>query len=513
MASSVQGTLEEIESLRYRLQEAEETLHAIRRGEVDALVVDGPAGPQVFTLRGAEEPYRVLVEKMPQGALTLTPDGSIVYANRCFAGSVRLPLEQVIGREFRQFVSSDMNLIEEALRSGQLSREVAIDRGDGTTFAAIVAFSALPLDGVTGLCAIVTDLTEQKRAEAVAAAERLMRSILEQATDVMVVCDTNGVITHANFAAGRLASGPLVDRPFTETFALVAEASPRAAHNGGDPIALLIASASRGEPSYGMEVRSAQSGQHTAHFLMSAGPLYFNRREPAGCIVTLTNISERKRAEEQQKVLIAELNHRVKNNLAVVQSIVSQTMRTSPSLVSFEDALYGRLNALAVGHTALTETGWTQVDFAELVNQVIAPFLGDGGRGARVKVSGPRCSLSARGVLSLSMVIHELATNAVKHGSLSKPEGVLELTWELANVGGKDWVRLSWSERNGLPVSKPGLRGFGTKLIERSATQDLGGKVRLDFAPEGFRCFLEFPLDQGAVTIMEKAVRAAHGVV
>jgi PAS domain S-box-containing protein len=503
---------EDIESLRERLREAEETLSAIRSGEVDALVVDGPSGVQVFTLKGAEEPYRVLVERMPQGALTLTADGCIVYANRCFADAVRLPLERVIGREFRQFVSGNPDLVADALRSSQRPREVAIRRDDGTSFPAIVAFSALPLDGVTGLCAVVTDLTEQKRAEAIAAAERLMRSILEQATDAMVVCNVHGVITHANFAAGRLAPGQLVNRPFTDAFALVAEPSSQSAQNGDDPIAVLIANAGRGESSYGIEVRPAQDGGRPAHFLLSAGPLYTDRREPAGCIVTLTDISGRKRAEEHQKLLIAELNHRVKNNLAVVQSIVSQTMRTSPSLNSFEDALYGRLSALALGHSALTETGWTQVDFAELVDQVVAPFCGEEAA-KRFRVSGPSFDLSARGVLSLAMILHELGTNAVKYGALSKTEGTLDLEWELVRRDGKDWVKLSWSERNGPPVSKPAKRGFGTKLVERAGTDDLGGAVELDFAPGGFRCRIEFPLDQGETAIMKQAARAADGVV
>jgi two-component sensor histidine kinase len=128
-------------------------------------------------------------------------------------------------------------------------------------------------------------------------------------------------------------------------------------------------------------------------------------------------------------------------------------------------------------------------------------------------VSGPSFKLSARGVLALAMILHELGTNAVKHGALSKKDGSLDLAWELIGRGGKDWVKLSWSERNGPPVSKPATRGFGTKLVERAGTNDLGGAVVLDFAPQGFRYLLEFPLDQGETPIMEEAVRTARRVV
>jgi two-component sensor histidine kinase len=116
-------------------------------------------------------------------------------------------------------------------------------------------------------------------------------------------------------------------------------------------------------------------------------------------------------------------------------------------------------------------------------------------------------------VLSLAMILHELGTNAVKYGALSKTEGTLDLEWELVRRDGKDWVKLSWSERNGPPVSKPAKRGFGTKLVERAGTDDLGGAVELDFAPGGFRCRIEFPLDQGETAIMKQAARAADGVV
>jgi PAS domain S-box-containing protein len=167
------GERREIEQLRTRLEEAEETLRAIRSGEIDALVVEGPAGPQVFTLTGAEQSYRLLVERMQEGALLLSTEGNVLYANQRFADMVATGLDEVIGRPLERFVAPEARSTLAALVRGNGGKEeIVMHAADGRTVPVYVSLSPLVSDSLHGLCIVVTDLTEQKRSEQLAAAGR-----------------------------------------------------------------------------------------------------------------------------------------------------------------------------------------------------------------------------------------------------------------------------------------------------------------------------------------------------
>jgi PAS domain S-box-containing protein len=159
----------QIEDLRMRLEEAEETLRAIRKGEVDALVVSGPQGDQVYTLKGAEQPYRVFVETMNEGAATLGPDGTILYCNNRFGELIKEPIERIIGAEIYKFiVPPDTGTFESAFQSGREGSskvEILLKRGDGQLIPVILSFCPLESDDVRCICMVVMDLTERKRAE------------------------------------------------------------------------------------------------------------------------------------------------------------------------------------------------------------------------------------------------------------------------------------------------------------------------------------------------------------
>lgn len=196
--------------LRARLAEAEETLRAIRSGAVDALVVSGLGGDQVFTLRGADHPYRVLIEDINEGALTLTPDGVILYANRRFAEMLKAPLEKIIGSVMHTWVApADQRVLEALLRRDDAQTrhrgEVTLLAGEGALVPAYFSTNLLRNEHIRELfCLVATDLTEQKRNEAMVAAEKLASSILEQAAEAMVVCDAQGRIIRASEAAHTL---------------------------------------------------------------------------------------------------------------------------------------------------------------------------------------------------------------------------------------------------------------------------------------------------------------------
>ena len=202
--------------------------------------------------------------------------------------------------------------------------------------------------------------------------------------------------------------------------------------------------------------------------------------------------AERRRAEEQLQLLVAELSHRVKNTLAMVVSIAQQTLRRSTSLADFETAFIGRLQTLANAHSLLFQANWGETALSEIVERTLQPFR----RGPRNRfdLSGPAVMLSPKAALSLSLILHELATNAAKYGALTAETGKVELRWFLHPEGGGQQLRMEWRENGGPLVRAPARRGFGTQLIERSAAYELDGSAELTFAPDGLRLDLSVPL-------------------
>ncbi|MCL4195312.1 MAG: PAS domain-containing protein, partial [Thermoguttaceae bacterium] len=213
----------ELDDVRQRLAEAEELIAAIRAGAVDGLVVDGPAGDQVYLLHDADRPYRVFVEEMQQGALTLSADGTIYHCNRRMAEILRLPAERLRGRTLAEFAASGKGHELQALLNraghGRCQAELALRADDGGEVPAYVTANPLP-GGEAAICLVVTDLTEQKRHEQLVASEALTRSVLEQAVDAMIVCDHTGTIIRANEAARRLCGGNPLWQPFHTVFAI-----------------------------------------------------------------------------------------------------------------------------------------------------------------------------------------------------------------------------------------------------------------------------------------------------
>ncbi|HEX4159865.1 MAG TPA: HWE histidine kinase domain-containing protein [Rhizomicrobium sp.] len=214
-------------------------------------------------------------------------------------------------------------------------------------------------------------------------------------------------------------------------------------------------------------------------------------RKPVAITGASRDISEIVQATEAQKLLINELNHRVKNMLATVQSVAMQTQRSTPH--AFGERFEARLMALSRAHDLLTQRQWAGVGLRELLREAVSPFISDGE--SAIYMDGPDHTLSARAALALAMVIHELATNAAKYGALSLPPGRIELGWCVARSSDADWLSLQWIEKDGPPVEEPSQRGFGSRLIERSISKDLGGKAEMRFMPCGLQCVLAFPLE------------------
>ena len=185
-------------------------------------------------------------------------------------------------------------------------------------------------------------------------------------------------------------------------------------------------------------------------------------------------------------LLIHELNHRVKNTLAIVQAIAHQSFKGEALSISARRAFEGRLAALSAAHNLLTRQNWEGASIRQVLDEGLAAYRSSD----RISLSGPDLPLGPKPAVSLAMAVHELATNAVKYGALSNEQGRIEIDW--AVEAGR--LRWTWRERGGPNVARPQRRGFGSRMIERGLAAELRGEVRLDFAEDGLVCTLSSPL-------------------
>ncbi len=220
--------------------------------------------------------------------------------------------------------------------------------------------------------------------------------------------------------------------------------------------------------------------------------LYLPDGTPHRMVGTNMDVTAPKTAEQHQRLLINELNHRVKNTLAFVQAIAWQTFRPSGAAREAVEAFEGRLAALSSAHDVLTQQSWEAAPILEIVSRAAAPHhAGDG----RFTAQGPALDLEPKRAVALGLAIHELATNAVKYGALSTPEGRVCVQWTRE----AERLRLVWQETGGPAVAEPTRRGFGARLLEQGLAEELRGAVRLEFRPEGLVCVLDAALGDEAV--------------
>ena len=210
------------------------------------------------------------------------------------------------------------------------------------------------------------------------------------------------------------------------------------------------------------------------------------------------DVSEHKSAEERQRNLLRELNHRVKNTLATVQALASQTVRHSSAPEEFLPAFSGRLQALGAAHGLLSDLEWRGITLMDLVEKQVMPFVDM--EDLRLRISGDKVLLSPDQALAIGLILHELGSNATKYGALSVPEGTVDLCWAVAEQGAEDGkeserLTISWTERGGPPVTAPSRRGFGTILIQRSLAKILSSNVVHEYRPEGVYAELSLDLE------------------
>jgi PAS domain S-box-containing protein len=477
--------------LRRRLEEAEDTIRAIRDGEVDALVVRRTQDEEVFTLEGGTESYRAFMEAMDLGAAAFDQSSRLLYANAALCEVLGQSLADLQGHGvFSAFDDESARSVREVIEqanSGKRSVEIALRAGTNERNLLVTA-SPLDVGLLSGIAATFTDVTERVQAAAVAESERAARAIIASANEAVVVCDRDGRITHVNAAAIAISGGDPVGMQFNTAFPLVL-AGATGLVQGEDLAAMAVS----GTQIQGVEA-NAPDAPKVKDLLISAAPLRVAGEKTSGCVITLVDLSQRKAAERQQLLLMAELDHRVKNTLALVLAICARTIKSEESLESFQEAFTGRIQALAATHNLLAEKAWSNLTVGDVVSSELAPYTSAGA--GRVAIRDLDFSVSPRAAIALGLVFHELATNAVKHGSLSMPDG--RVVVRRTHNDNEYSIQLEWIESGGPTIATPVKSGFGRTVIGRSLHYSAGGGADLKFEPGGVVCTISIPREDTA---------------
>lgn len=482
-------SLDEIAELRRRLAEAEDTIRAIRQGDVDALVIGHQGDQQVFDIGGGADAYHAFMEVMNVGAAAIDGSGRILYANSNLTAALGLRQNSVQGSLVSEVAPTqvadavDRLLVPPLL--GPVSTQVDFDR-DGCTVHYILAATPFQLSTTLGVAVTFTDVTERVRAEATEQSERAARAVIASANEAVLVCDRDGIITHANTAAHAVFDGDPLGMEFAEAVPLK---FPNA--TGLMQAEDIVYMAIQGTAVQGVEAH-APNAPKVKDFLVSAAPLRIGNDAISGCVVTMVDLSQRKEAEKQQLLLMRELDHRVKNTLALVLSISSRTLHHEDTLEGFQKAFTGRIEALAATHNLLAENSWTNLKIDDVIQSELAPFTS--GVAGRLVTQDLGRLMAPRAAIAFGLVIHELATNAAKYGALSVAGGRVSVR-PLPAVTGDDRFIVEWRESGGPRVEPPTRKGFGQTVISRSLQYSPNGGTEVNFAAEGLICRIALPAE------------------
>ncbi len=227
-------------------------------------------------------------------------------------------------------------------------------------------------------------------------------------------------------------------------------------------------------------------------------PVWDESGEIVQHFVSFMDITKHKEAQNKSRMFIDELNHRVKNTLATVQSIVWQAFKRSSDTQVVREAIDSRLFALSRSHDLLTREQWDGSGLRDLLNEVLEPFGVVGGRAERFVIAGQNVRIPPKAALAFGIAFNELATNALKYGALSNEAGCVLIEWAVVPMPAGNRLIIRWQEKNGPPVAPPSHKGFGSQVIERGLGHELEGTVRLDYPEEGAVCTIDIPAPEGA---------------
>jgi PAS domain S-box-containing protein len=419
-------------------------------------------------------------------------DGRITSWNQSAEAMFGYPAGEAVGAPVHLLVPPEglpppedtTGVFSTAMREGRAEIESLRRHKDGRLIdVAVSAARMTDRSGrVLGVSAIFRDITRRKHADAELRDQlHLNRTITEHVAEALFMMDAEGRVTFSNPAAERLFGWTGVELRGQVLHDLMhhhrLDGRPYLAHECPLVGALRTGDVLRDHE----DVFFGKDGS-AIPVVCSNAPIW-SGEQVVGAVLAAHDISERKKAEARQHLLVRELHHRVKNTLATVQAIAGSTMRAAGSMEEFQKAFTDRLISLGKTHTLITENTWEGAQLHDLLRLELDPY-DDGSRG-RVRLNGARIDLPADIAVAFGMAVHELTTNAVKHGSLSVHDGFVEITWTAEPAGDGTRLSLTWVERDGPQVTPPTRRGFGSQLLQRVFVSQVEGSVDMKFEPAG----------------------------
>jgi len=443
-------------------------------------------------VEGSELRFRAALEGMPVAAYTIDTEGFVTFCNRAgikMAGrEPRLGVDKWsilwrIRTPEGESVPAEDSPLAIALRERRSVQgfEFIAERPDGSSVRYIPHPTPLfdAQGRLTGAVNVLVDITQRHRAEVESAH---LAAVVASSSDAIVSKTLKGIVMSWNAGAEKIfgyKAEEIVGQPILTII-------PPELHQQE---AEILARLERGERIEHFETERITKDGRRLNVSLTVSPVLDKRGNIIGASKVARDITDRKRAEKLQRLLVSELNHRVKNTLATVQSLANQTVRLARSPAEFATSFSGRVQALAHAHDLLTRNSWQGADIMMLVRDQL--LLNDT-EDPRISFSGPSVTLEAAPALHLALVLHELGTNARKYGSLSVPKGRLSISWTVRS--GKDsGFLLKWQERGGPAVDVPQRRGFGTTLIGKSLASH-GGEVSIRYEAKGVTCEIMLPI-------------------
>ena len=390
------------------------------------------------------------------------------------------PIGDIVTRLTRDGMGRD---VEQVLRTlTPIEREVTV-AGTGMIYLMQIRAYRDINNVIDGAVISFVDISERKKYEQ---ARSRLAAIVESSQDAIISHDLDGIVTSWNGGAEQLLGYPASEAIGRSMSVLLAEALP-------GEWALELARLKEGQriPQFD-SIRIARGGQ-SIEVSVTISPVREEDGRIAGGSTVMRDVSQRKDTERRAALLLGELDHRVKNILAIVSGIISQTLRANLTPKDFAAEIEGRVQAIATAHSMLTQTGQGDMSLRAICVTELAPY----GHGtSHIGITGGDVALTPKAGLALAMAIHELTTNAAKYGALSTEAGRLTVTWEVTGALGGQTLTFHWTETGGPAVTPPTRRGFGTTLIERALAHGLDATVNREFLAAGMRCAIAIPLTE-----------------
>ena len=461
---------------------AERTWAALDRGRTE------------IALRESEARFRAMADSAPAPVWVSSDTGSIEFVNQAFIDYAGLPSEQMLGDAWVDLLHED-DLPDVAAARAHAWRSAAkpipyefearFRRHDGAyRWMHTSSNPRFDSDGAfQGYVGMASDLTERRLAEAaLRESEQRFRRVAEDAPVMLWMSDRAGHPVYLNRAMRQFWGLPDDITGFDWKQGVAEEDWPT--------LAQALVDAMRLSRVAEVEARHLRADGEVRTLLIRAEPRRDAEGRFVGVIGVNADVTDARRAETHQRLLINELNHRVKNTLATVQSIARQTLREGVGILDGRDLFSSRLLALSAAHNLLTRENWEGAELAELTAEAVRAY--DDASASRIRCQGPGVRVEPRVALALSMALHELGTNAAKYGALSNAEGRIAIDWQVSEA--RDALTLEWRESGGPPVKAPTRRGFGSRLLGQGLAIDLGSAAETAYEPGGLVCVIRAKL-------------------